>query len=194
MSLKELSKNLQTEDEFHTFVKKERVIRRTLGFKNHHEKMSDIIRSHKHEEERKTNLKCFQTDWHLHDQYRSINNIAVKAIDLAININMVDQKGNIEKYWVYDCWGAIYEQNDYAKPHTHGPALWSFCYYIKIPEHSPPLYFPQAKLKVFPKPDEMIMFPGHVIHEVPKATEMIGERIVVAGNVYLDYRGLKSNT
>ena len=36
MSLKELSKNLQTEDEFHTFVKKERVIRRTLGFQNYH--------------------------------------------------------------------------------------------------------------------------------------------------------------
>jgi hypothetical protein len=32
------------------------------------------------------------------------------------------------------------------------------------------------------------MFPGQVIHEVPKAIDMIGERIVLAGNIYLDYR------
>ena len=57
-----------------------------------------------------------------------------------------------------------------------------------MPNNAPPLYFPQAKLKVFPKTDELIMFPGHVIHEVPKAIDMTGERIVLAGNIYLDYR------
>ena len=54
MSLKELSKNLQTEDEFHTFVKSERVIRRTLSLQHFSQEMSDIIRSHKHEAARKS--------------------------------------------------------------------------------------------------------------------------------------------
>jgi hypothetical protein len=57
-----------------------------------------------------------------------------------------------------------------------------------VPENAPPLYFREAKLKVFPKPDEIVIFPGHVTHEVPKANEMIGERIILAGNIYLDYR------
>ena len=68
MSLKELSQNLQTEDEFHTFVKKERVIRRTLGFQHLHKQMSDIIRSHKYEEERKSNVQAYMTNYFLHKQ------------------------------------------------------------------------------------------------------------------------------
>ena len=50
------------------------------------------------------------------------------------------------------------------------------------------VYFPQAKLRVHPKPDEIVIFPGHVIHEVPHAIGMSDERIVLAGNIYLDYR------
>ena len=69
MSLKELSKNLQTEDEFHTFVKKERVIRRPLSLHHLHKDMADIIRSHKHEEERKSNVKAFMTNYFLHKQH-----------------------------------------------------------------------------------------------------------------------------
>jgi len=43
-------------------------------------------------------------------------------------------------------------------------------------------------LEVYPKPDEIVIFPGHVIHEVPKASDMTEERIILAGNIYLDYR------
>ena len=59
MSLKDLSNNLQTEDEFHTFVKKERVIRRPLSLHHLHKDMSNIIRSHRHEEEKKSNVKAY---------------------------------------------------------------------------------------------------------------------------------------
>ena len=69
MSLKELSNNLQTEDEFHTFVKSERVIRRPLSLHHLHKDMADIIRSHKHEEERKSNLKGYITNFFLHKKY-----------------------------------------------------------------------------------------------------------------------------
>ena len=44
MSLKSLSDNLKSEDEFHTFVKSERVIRRTLSLQHFSQEMSDIIR------------------------------------------------------------------------------------------------------------------------------------------------------
>ena len=188
MSLKELSKNLQTEDEFHTFVKKERVIRRTLGFQNYHEQMSDIIRSHKHEEERKSNVKAYMTNYFLHKQHSIINDVANKAIGIIQSIQVKDQKGNLDKFFTFDCWGAIYSVDDYTIPHTHGPAFCSWVYYIQVPNNAPPLYFNEADLRIHPKPDEIILFPGHVRHEVPIAIGMSEERIVLAGNIYLDYR------
>ena len=66
MSLKDLSNNIQQEAEYHTFVKYERVIRRTLNLQHVHEEMSNIIRSHKHEEERKSNVKACMTNYFLH--------------------------------------------------------------------------------------------------------------------------------
>ena len=59
MSLKSLADNLKSEDEFHTFVKSERVIRRTLSLQHFSQEMSDIIRSHKHEEARKSNESIY---------------------------------------------------------------------------------------------------------------------------------------
>ena len=188
MSLKELSNNLQTEDEFHTFVKSERVIRRPLSLHHLHKDMADIIRSHKHEEERKSNVKAFMTNYFLHKQHSIINDVANKAIGIIQSIQVKDQKGNLDKFFTFDCWGAIYQENDYTIPHTHGPAFCSWVYYIEMPNNAPPLYFDEAKFKVYPKPDEIILFPGHVRHEVPKAIDMTGERIVLAGNIYLDYR------
>ena len=188
MSLKSLSDNLKSEDEFHTFVKSERVIRRTLSLQHFSQEMSDIIRSHKHEEARKSNVKAYMTDWFLHKKYPIINDVCNRAIEIVKSVTLRDQKGTLENFFTFDCWGAIYNQHDFTKPHTHGPALWSWCYYIQVPNNAPPLYFREAKLVVNPKPDEIVIFPGHVTHEVPKASDMTEERIILAGNIYLDYR------
>ena len=188
MSLKDLANNIQKESEFHTFVKSERVIRRPLSLHHLHRELVNIIRSHKHEEARMSNVKAWMTNWFLHKQYESVNEVCNKAIDIVHSVTLKDQKGQLEKFFTFDCWGAIYDNKHYTQPHTHGPALWSWCYYIQIPDNAPPLYFREAKLKVYPKPDELIIFPGHVIHEVPKASDMNEERIILAGNIYLDYR------
>ena len=69
MSLKDLANNIQKESEFHTFVKSERVIRRPLSLHHLHKDMADIIRSHKYEEERKSNVQAYMTNYFLHYQY-----------------------------------------------------------------------------------------------------------------------------
>ena len=190
MSLKDLSNNLRTEDEFHTFTKKERVIRRPLSLHHLHKDMVDIIRSHKYEEANKSNVQAYMTNYFLHKQHSIVNDVCNAAIEIVKSIQVKDQKGTLDKFFTFDCWGAIYNENDYTKPHTHGPALWSWVYYIQVPDNAPPLYFNEAQLCLYPKSDELIMFPGHVIHEVPKASNMTGERIVLAGNIYLDYRNM----
>jgi len=188
MSLKDLSNNLRTEDEFHTFVKKERVIRRPLSLHHLHRELVNIIRSQEDTQQRKTNVKAYMTDWYLHQMNSYVNEVCNSAIDIVKSLQVKDQKGTLDKFFTFDCWGAIYNESDFTKPHTHGPALWSWVYYIQVPNNAPPLYFPQAKLRVHPKPDEIVIFPGHVIHEVPHAIGMSDERIVLAGNIYLDYR------
>ena len=188
MSLKSLSDNIKSESEFYTFVKLERVIRRPLSLHHLHKDMADIIRSHKHEEARKSNVKAWMTNWFLHKQYKSINEVCNQAIHIVKSVTKNDQKGTLENFFTFDCWGAIYDQHHHTQPHTHGPALWSWCYYIQIPNNAPPLYFREAKLEIYPKPDELILFPGHVIHEVPKASDLTEERIIRGGNIYLDYR------
>ena len=188
--LKSLSDNIQSEQDFHIFKKKERVIRRTLGFQHLHKQMSDIIRSHKYEEERKSNVQAYMTDWFLHQKYSIINDVCNSAIDVIKSLQVKDQKGSLDQFFPFDCWGAIYNLDDFTKPHTHGPALWSWVYYIQVPNNAPPLYFREADLRVFPKQDELIMFPGHVLHEVPIAEGMVDERIILAGNIYLDYRNI----
>ena len=190
MSLKDLSNNIQKESELHTFVKSERVIRRPLSLHHLHKDMADIIRSHKYEEERKSNVQAYMTNYFLHKQHSIVNDVCNAAINIVKSIQVQDQKGTLDKFFTFDCWGAIYSVDDYTKPHTHGPALWSWVYYIQVPNNAPPLYFSEADLRIHPKPDEIILFPGHVLHEVPTAIGMSEERIVLAGNIYLDYRNM----
>ena len=190
MSLKDLANNIQKESEFHTFVKSERVIRRPLSLHHLHKDMADIIRSHKHEEARKSNVKAWMTNWFLHGQYESVNEVCNQAIDIVKSVTKNDQKGQLEKFFTFDCWGAIYKEGDYTIMHNHWPHLWSFVYYVNCPDGSAPLLFDRCIHpgkgieRVVPRTGLMVMFPGWVNHSVPKH---IGEdRIVVAGNLTMN--------
>ena len=115
MSLKNLSNNIQSESELHTFVKSERVIRRQLKLHAHHEQLTHIIRTHKHEEARKSNVKAWMTNWFLHNDYPLVNTVCEKAINIIRTATIKDQKGTLEKFFTFDCWGAIYEQYHHTK-------------------------------------------------------------------------------
>ena len=138
MSLKKLSDNIQSESELHTFVKYERVIRRQLQMDIRQlEQLAYIIETHKHEEARRSNVKAWMTNWFLHNDYPLVNTVCEKAIDIVRTVTLKDQKGTLEKFFTFDCWGAIYEQYHHTKPHTHGPALWSWVYYLQVPDNAP---------------------------------------------------------
>jgi len=56
------------------------------------------------------------------------------------------------------------------------------CYYIRMPEGSSPLFFPEGDLSIQPKEGELIVFPGIVRHSVPPC-ECEEKRIMIARNV-----------
>lgn len=80
---------------------------------------------------------------------------------------------------VTDCWGAIYEESDYTIPHTHFPSDFSAVVYLEAEENCAPIVFAN-KLVVHPKPRMLVMFPGMLLHSVPKTD---GRRVVVVMNM-----------
>ena len=133
---------------------------------------------------RKTNVKAHMTSWFLQESSDEFKWISNQAIELAKENNPHD----IDMF-VYDCWGAIYNEGTYTIRHNHWPHLWSFVYFVRAPENCAPLVLDGMVTQsgrmgnhFYPSDGDMIMFPGWVNHSVPKH-ESSEDRIVVAGNL-----------
>ena len=61
-------------------------------------------------------------------------------------------------------------------------------FYLKIPDGSSPLVFPESNIIFEPQEDELIIFPSYAGHMVPPCS-FDGKRIMIAGNVGLDAKG-----
>ena len=89
------------------------------------------------------------------------------------------------KFYVSELWGIVTEPNGLATPHNHWPAVFTFVYYLSLPEKNPPLVFTDSDLKIYPKEGELIFFPSWLKHEVP-VNETSEERVCYAGNIYYE--------
>ena len=84
-----------------------------------------------------------------------------------------------------DCWGVLYKEKDFAVAHAHWPNIWSWGYYVKVPQGSSPLVFPEGKegnYYVFPQVGDLVIFPAWVKHEVPPSA-VEEDRMLVGGNI-----------
>lgn len=116
------------------------------------------------------------TDWYMHNESVSYAWVAERACKLAEEIS----KDLAEtKFECHESWGVHYKDTNNASPHSHWLYQYAFGYYIKVPEYAP-IVFPNANYEYNPKPGDLVVFPGHIQHEV-KSVE--GERIMVAGNL-----------
>lgn len=87
-------------------------------------------------------------------------------------------------YGMRDLWGMRYESGDYATPHCHFPSDIAYCYYVNVPSGAPGLYFPDIEEELQVEAGTLVMFWGHMKHEV-KQKEYSGYRYAVAGNIDL---------
>lgn len=83
------------------------------------------------------------------------------------------------KYKCYNCWGMLYDQNDYAVKHNHFPSTFGAVVYIDIENESSPIVF-EDQLSIVPAAGSLIVFPAMLDHVVPKTKS---KRIVVAMNI-----------
>ena len=128
-------------------------------------------------QENKTNVQANMTGWFVHetnDDFMSLCDTAIKVADHNSPTKVL--------LMPYDCWGVVYNKNDFGKPHDHWPAIWSWVYNVKCCDKCAPLQFDDADISVRPKNGNMVIFPGWVKHSVPKH-QCDHERIIVAGNI-----------
>jgi hypothetical protein len=121
------------------------------------------------------------TDWFMQKHHAQFQIVGDKAISIARKNSPNDIGMEL-----FDCWGAIYQKDDWTKAHDHWPHPWSFVYYIQCGEFDSPLAFPdgyQGEHHVRPLSGDMVLFPGWLRHKVnPQLAD--NERIVVAGNLH----------
>ncbi len=141
------------------------------------EQLIFIIRGRGDTQRHKTNVKADMTDWFMQKQHKQFQEVGDKAIEIAIKNSPYDMEMEL-----FDCWGVIYQKDDWTKAHDHWPHPWSFVYYIRCGEKDAPLQFPDADLSVYPSSGEIVLFPGWVRHAVPPQ-DHDSERIIVAGNI-----------
>tara|TARA_Y100001938_G_C8060066_1_gene416704 strand:+ start:516 stop:1103 length:588 start_codon:yes stop_codon:yes gene_type:complete len=153
---------------------------------NHRESLKNIILDLGDEQKHSSNVKADMTSWFMHRNYQEFKQLSIRAEVQAKTItqNAIPTRTN-------ECWGAVYRKGDETKAHNHWGNIWSWCYYLEVPDDSPPIrfidtFFPESKktndFDIYPQEDDILIFPSWFRHCVPKS-ESDGLRIMVAGNI-----------
>ena len=121
-----------------------------------------------------TYVRGKMSEWHICGNYIDVIKEWAKTLTPPV-------KGMIPR--IIDAWYARYDYGNHALVHNHGDIYASFVYYVKTPEGSSPIIFPDENETVEAREGNILIFPGHVNHYVPK--NKCDGRVVVAGNINL---------
>ena len=160
-----------TSDIFITFIKNEEEMNKNI---------IDTINHQGDKQNYNTNVKAQMTDWEMWDYpgFNKLHNILIETIKgLACY-----KKRESVKFNIVDMWGCKYKDGDYTIKHNHWPSVWSMVYYLYPPKECPELIFNDFNYKIKPEHGLMVIFPGHLEHEVNKKS-FKGYRYVVSANV-----------
>ena len=109
--------------------------------------------------------------------------ITSKSLELVYDwiLALINRRYRGHNYKVYNSWLAHYSKGQYARSHHHIPASFSFVYFVKSPKGSSPLILTTSRKRINPDEGKVVIFPGHLNHEVPK--NKCDGRMVLAGNI-----------
>ena len=167
--------------------------------------LKEIIRSHGDEQQHASNVKADMTDWFMHEKYQEFKQLSICVEAELKRVTGGAKNRETQKelpYVTTECWGAVYRKGEKTIPHTHWGSLWSWCYYLKVPDDAPPFQFNNVyreskgdkvnldyinnltgkSFDIYPQVDDLLFFPSHMRHGVPKSKSN-EERIMIAGNV-----------
>ena len=129
-----------------------------------------------------TNVKALQTEAIFDAKTVPSMQILVNWLfKLDIKTQWFKSNGTETNLRVDHFWLANYSKGDFTIPHHHKPAMFSFVYFVRCPKGSSPLVFTTSKKRVKAEEGKIVVFPGHVLHHVPKNN--CEGRVVLAGNI-----------
>ena len=103
--------------------------------------LKEIIRSHGDEQQHASNVKADMTDWFMHEKYQEFKQLSICVEAELKRVTGGAKNRETQKeipYVTTECWGAVYRKGEKTIPHTHWGSLWSWCYYLKVPDDAPP--------------------------------------------------------
>ena len=155
-----------------------------------HENLERMILETGDEMKKSTNVKADMTNWTMHKTHTGFKQLADMVISIAGQLTKTKPP-----LYTSECWGAVYGEGEETKEHNHWPYLWSWCYYVKAPEGSSPLVFPETKPVICFEPEEgdLIIFSSLARHSVPPCT-CKEKRIMIAGNIGVKQIGVVRHT
>ena len=122
-------------------------------------------------------------NWLLNDKIDNITNFMNNP---SLSSDRQDnQQGlyNMEYFKVVETWGIIYDSNIYeVKEHNHFPFIFSYVYYINVPENSPNIFISGVEYEI--KEGMVIIFPANLFHYV--TSNNIDNRVALVGNIGYD--------
>jgi hypothetical protein len=137
----------------------------------------EYLKDHTDVQNRETNIKALMTQWNISTP--QIERLKEFALSNLRFFKSLDKKFT---FIFNDFWANIYSKNDYAIPHIHNPYPYAFVYFLSSKRNHSPLIFSYDKKKIIPEEGKFILFPGVLIHEVPK-NKYEEKRITLAGNI-----------
>jgi hypothetical protein len=156
-------------------------------------RLIDIIDLEGDKQEKSTNIKADMTNWrlsHIYDEYIIVDEIfsdiyreIIETYKPQLYEILTYYHGNKFRFSHVDVWGAKYRSREKTIPHTHFPAAFSMCLYLKTPKGCPGLSFNDISKTIPVEENQMILFDSSVKHSV-KSKKFRGYRYVIAGNIH----------
>lgn len=137
------------------------------------------------------NINVWQSNWEMENE-PGFHEVSNSAKELTVEIAKNHFNFNQFVPQLVDCWCNVYNNNSGCKVHQHFPATFSLVYYVKVPENSGRIFFPDLEVQLDPKPGLLLCFRGDTWHGV-EFNQTKNDRIIIGMNVVYRFHGKQDN-
>ena len=114
----------------------------------------DTIYSNISNRERETPAKADLTGWHL----PGCTELKQIVEDLTYKQAVAHYHRGFGPLKITQCWGIVFNRDDYTKTHNHYPNTWSAVYYPKLTDDSGTLCFTDLDVRIKPEVGKLLIW------------------------------------
>tara|TARA_B100001250_G_scaffold8234_1_gene6922 strand:- start:416 stop:1075 length:660 start_codon:yes stop_codon:yes gene_type:complete len=127
-----------------------------------------------------SNVRAWVSHWFTHKVTKVFDPLVDVMTSACNYVSSQYYHGEQAEFEPFNFWVMDYEDGDETLHHNHYPASFSVVYYVDVEEGCAPLIVEGESIQ--PKNGMLVVFPGHLDHEVPPTK---GRRMAASGNFHL---------